>query len=33
MVKMILGALGETGSDVDAGYMDVAGLGDLASFT
>jgi hypothetical protein len=32
MVKMILGALGETGSDVDAGYMDVAGLGDLAMY-
>jgi hypothetical protein len=32
MVKMILGALGETGSDVDAGYMDVAGLGDLTSY-
>ncbi len=32
MVKMILGALGETGSDVDAGYMDLTGLGDLASY-
>ncbi|MDD2694128.1 MAG: S-layer homology domain-containing protein [Candidatus Gracilibacteria bacterium] len=32
MVKMILGALGETGSDVDAGYMDLAGLGDLAGY-
>jgi S-layer homology domain len=31
-VKMILGALGETGSDVDAGYLDVAGLGDLAMY-
>ncbi len=32
MVKMILGALGETGSDVDAGYMDVDGLGDLRGY-
>ncbi|GAB0175262.1 MAG: hypothetical protein HHAS10_11410 [Candidatus Altimarinota bacterium] len=32
MVKMILGALGEVGSDVDAGYMDLTGLGDLASY-
>lgn len=32
MVKMILGALGEVGSDVDAGYMDLGGLGDLASY-
>ncbi len=32
MVKMILAALGEEGSMVDAGYMDVAGLGDLAGF-
>lgn len=32
MVKMILGALGEVGSDVDAGYMDLAGLGDLATY-
>lgn len=32
MVKMLLGAVGETGSDVDAGYTDVAGLGDLAGF-
>lgn len=32
MVKMMLGALGETGSDVDAGYMDLAGLGDLAGY-
>lgn len=31
-VKMLLGAVGETGSDVDAGYMDVAGLGDLATY-
>ena len=30
MVKMLLGAVGETGSDTDAGYMDVAGLGDLS---
>jgi hypothetical protein len=32
MVKMILGALGETPSDMDAGYMDLAGLGDLAGY-
>jgi hypothetical protein len=32
MVKMILGALGETGSSVDAGYVDLAGLGDLAMY-
>lgn len=32
LVKMILGGLGETGSDVDAGYMDLAGLGDLATY-
>ena len=32
MVKMILGALGETGSDVDAGYTDVDGLGDLRGY-
>ena len=32
MVKMILGALGETGSSVDAGYMDLTGLGDLATY-
>ncbi len=32
MTKMILGALGETPSDVDAGYMDVASLGDLAGY-
>ncbi len=32
MVKMLLGAVGETGSDTDAGYMDVAGLGDLAGY-
>ena len=32
MTKMILGALGETASDVDAGYMDVASLGDLAGY-
>lgn len=32
MVKMILGALGETGSDVDAGYTDLDGLGDLRGY-
>ncbi len=32
MVKMILGALGEVGSDVDAGYMDIEGLNDLTSY-
>jgi hypothetical protein len=32
MIKMILGAVGETGSDVDAGYMDIGGLNDLAGF-
>lgn len=32
MVKMILGSLGETGSDVDAGYMDLDGLGDLRGY-
>lgn len=32
MVKMILGALGETGSSVDAGYTDTTGLGDLTLF-
>ncbi len=32
MVKMILAALGEEGSTMSAGYMDVAGLGDLAGF-
>lgn len=32
MVKMILGALGEVGSDVDAGYMDIGGLNDLTSY-
>ena len=32
MVKMILGALGETASSTDAGYTDLAGLGDLAGF-
>jgi len=32
MVKMLLGAVGETGSDTDAGYMDVANLGDLATY-
>lgn len=32
MVKMLLGAIGETGSDVDAGYMDVDGLGDLTGY-
>lgn len=32
MVKMILGALGETASSTDAGYTDLTGLGDLAGF-
>jgi hypothetical protein len=32
MIKMLLGAVGETASDVDAGYMDVANLGDLAGY-
>ncbi len=32
MVKMILGALGETASSTDAGYMDLNGLGDLAGY-
>jgi S-layer homology domain len=32
MIKMILGTLGETPSDVDAGYMDVDGLGDLRGY-
>lgn len=32
MVKMLLAALGETPSDVDAGYMDLDGLGDLAGY-
>lgn len=32
MTKMLLGAVGETASDVDAGYMDVANLGDLAGY-
>ncbi len=32
MVKMLLGAVGETGSSTDAGYMDVANLGDLTGF-
>ncbi len=32
MVKMLLGALGETPSDVSAGYMDLGGLGDLAGY-
>ena len=31
-VKLILGALGETGSDVAAGYTDIAALGDLTSY-
>lgn len=32
MVKMLLGVVGETGSTTSAGYMDVAGLGDLTGF-
>ena len=32
MVKMILGALGETGSSTSAGYTDLTGLGDLAMY-
>ena len=32
MVKMLLGALGETPSNVGAGYMDLGGLGDLAGY-
>ena len=32
MVKMLLGALGETASTTDAGYMDLNGLGDLAGW-
>ena len=32
MVKMILGALGDTPSDVDAGYTDLDGLGDLRGY-
>jgi hypothetical protein len=32
MVKMILGALGETGSEADAGYMDLSSMGDLAGY-
>ncbi len=32
MVKMILGALGETGSETDAGYMDLSAMGDLAGY-
>jgi hypothetical protein len=32
MVKMLLGAVGETGSDTDAGYTDTKNLGDLASY-
>jgi S-layer homology domain len=31
-VKMLLGAVGEAGSSTDAGYMDVANLGDLAMY-
>lgn len=32
MVKMLLGVVGEEGSDVDAGYSDLTGLGDLAMY-
>ncbi len=32
MVKMVLGAVGETPSDVDAGYTDVANLLDLTGY-
>ncbi len=32
MVKMLLGVVGEEPSDTDAGYMDIAGLGDLAGY-
>ena len=32
MTKMLLGAVGETASDVDAGYTDLTGLGDLAGY-
>lgn len=31
-VKMLLGAVGETGSSEDAGYTDLANLGDLAAY-
>ncbi|NRH20577.1 S-layer homology domain-containing protein [Candidatus Gracilibacteria bacterium] len=31
-VKMLLGAVGETGSAEDAGYTDLANLGDLAAY-
>lgn len=31
-VKMLLGAVGETGSSEDAGYTDLANLGDLATY-
>jgi len=31
-VKMLLGAVGETGSSADAGYTDLANLGDLATY-
>lgn len=31
-VKMLLGAVGEAGSSTDAGYMDLANLGDLAMY-
>lgn len=31
-VKLIVGALGEEGSSTDAGYMDLANLGDLAMY-
>jgi S-layer homology domain len=32
MTKMLLGVIGEEGSSTDAGYMDIAGLGDLAMY-
>lgn len=32
MVKMLVGVVGEEGSSADAGYMDIAGLGDLAMY-
>lgn len=32
MVKMLLGVVGEEGSSADAGYMDIADLGDLAGY-
>jgi hypothetical protein len=32
MVKMLVGVVGEEGSSTDAGYMDIADLGDLAMY-